>query len=130
MSPPPAPLLDNASTWSYDEAFVRNLGLVSADEQERLRKSRVAIVGLGGVGGIDLVALARLGVGRFTIADPDLFEIRNTNRQYGATLRSAGRPKADVMRDIVLDINPEADVRVFRDPLGAAASPTWCRYSA
>lgn len=106
--------------WSYEEAFCRNLGLIAADEQQRLRASRVAVAGLGGVGGIDLVALARLGIGRFTIADPDVFETRNANRQYGATCSAEGRPKAEVMREIVLDINPQAEVRVFREPLGPA----------
>ena len=106
--------------WTYQEAFIRNLGLVSSSEQERLRASRVAIAGLGGVGGVDLIALARLGIGRFTIADPDVFETRNTNRQYGATRSAEGRYKADVMRDIVRDINPEAEIRVFREPLGPA----------
>ncbi len=104
--------------WSYDEAFCRNLGLISRAEQERLRTSRVAVAGLGGVGGVDLVALARLGIGKFSIADPDIFEMRNTNRQYGAMRSSEGRPKADVMCAIVRDINPEADIRVFREPLG------------
>ncbi len=106
------------SAWSYDLAFTRNLGLISAQEQDRLRKSRAAVAGLGGVGGIDLVALARLGIGAFTIADPDVFEIHNTNRQYGATHSSEGRSKADVMCEIVQDINPEARVRVFREPIG------------
>jgi molybdopterin/thiamine biosynthesis adenylyltransferase len=104
--------------WTYDDAFSRNLGLITRAEQARLRERRVAIAGLGGVGGIDLVALARLGIGKFTIADPDRFETRNTNRQYGAMRSSEGRYKAEVMRDIVLDINPEADVRVFREALG------------
>jgi molybdopterin/thiamine biosynthesis adenylyltransferase len=108
-----------APPWSYHEAFMRNLGLVNAVEQDRLRASHVAIAGLGGVGGIDLVTLARLGIGRFTIADPDVFETRNTNRQYGAMQSTEGRHKADVMREIVRDINPEADIRVFRDPLGS-----------
>lgn len=103
--------------WSYDEAFKRNLGLISPQEQQRLRNSRVAIVGMGGVGGVDLVTLARLGVGRFTIADPDVFEISNTNRQYGARQSMAGRLKADVMAEIVRDINPEADIRVVREPI-------------
>jgi molybdopterin/thiamine biosynthesis adenylyltransferase len=121
---PTAPARDEAtlgggnSTWSYSEAFARNLGLISPQEQERLRKSRAAVVGLGGVGGIDLVALARLGIGEFTIADPDVFEVRNTNRQYGATRSSEGRPKAEVMREIVQDINPEAKLRVFGEPIG------------
>jgi len=107
-----------SATWSYSEAFARNLGLISPQEQARLRKSRAAVVGLGGVGGIDLVALARLGIGEFTIADPDVFEVHNTNRQYGATRSSEGRPKAEVMRDIVQDINPEARLRVFGEPIG------------
>lgn len=106
--------------WSYEEAFSRNLGLISASEQTRLRESHVAVAGLGGVGGVDLVALARMGIGSFSIADPDVFELRNTNRQYGATRSAEGRPKADVMRDVVLDINPEARVRVFRAPLGTS----------
>ena len=107
-------------SWSYDDAFSRNLGLITRDEQARLRARRVAIAGLGGVGGVDLVALARLGIGKFTIADPDRFETRNTNRQYGAMRSTEGRYKAEVMRDIVRDINPEADVSVFRDPIGSA----------
>ena len=105
-------------TWSYDEAFSRNLGLISPTEQQTLRSRRVAVAGLGGVGGVDLVALARLGIGSFSIADPDIFEARNTNRQYGATRSAEGRYKAEVMRDIVRDINPEADIRVFKEPLG------------
>ena len=104
--------------WTYEEAFARNVGLISPEEQQRLRNSRVAIAGMGGVGGIDLVTLARLGIGRFTIADPDVFEIANTNRQYGATNSTLGRPKAQVMAEIIRDINPEADVRIFREAVG------------
>jgi molybdopterin/thiamine biosynthesis adenylyltransferase len=117
---PPPSARGPASTWSYQEAFSRNLGLISAAEQQKLRASRVAIAGMGGVGGIDLVALARLGIGKFTIADADVFEARNSNRQYGASRSTEGRYKADVMRDIVLDINPEAEIRVFRESIGTA----------
>ena len=106
------------SNWCYEEAFARHRGLISTKEQERLRGSRVAVVGMGGVGGVDLVTLARLGIGRFTIADPDTFEVSNTNRQYGATSSTLGRSKAEVMAEIVRDINPQADIRVFRDPIG------------
>lgn len=116
--PTPLPRPDQ-QPWSYREAFCRNLGLISDAEQERLRRSRVAVAGLGGVGGIDLVALARLGIGRFSIADPDVFEVRNSNRQYGATRSAEGRPKAEVMAEIVRDINPEAEIRIFSEPLGA-----------
>jgi molybdopterin/thiamine biosynthesis adenylyltransferase len=111
-------MIEHPSAWSYDDAFSRNLGLINATEQQQLRKSHAAIVGLGGVGGIDLVALARLGIGKFTIADPDIFETRNTNRQYGAMCSTQGRNKAEVMRDIVRDINPKAEIRVFQEPIG------------
>lgn len=111
-------LMEKIAPWSYDEAFVRNLGLINPDEQERLRNSRVAITGMGGVGGIDLVALARLGIGKFSIADPDVFEMRNTNRQYGAMRSTEGRLKAEVMRDIILDINPDAEIRMFCEHIG------------
>ena len=74
---------------------------------------------MGGIGGVNLVTLARLGIGKFTIADPDVFEISNTNRQYGATRSTLGRSKVDVLAEIARDINPEVDLRVFREPIGA-----------
>jgi molybdopterin/thiamine biosynthesis adenylyltransferase len=113
----PNPAAPAVRSWSYAEAFVRNRGLISPEEQERLRNSRVAIAGMGGVGGVDLVTLARLGIGRFTIADPDVFDVANTNRQYGAMRSTLKRPKAEVMAEVVRDINPEADVRVFAEPI-------------
>ncbi len=108
------------STWSYKEAFARNLGLISSQEQQRLREARVAIAGMGGVGGVHLMTLARLGVGRFSIADPDKFETANFNRQYGATLRNMGRGKAEAMTEEVRQVNPELDLRVFHEPITAA----------
>src|SRR6516162_5311915 len=91
----------SSSAWSYELAFCRNRGIINPQEQEKLRTSHVAVAGVGGVGGIDLVTLARLGIGRFTIADPDVFEISNTNRQYGAASSTLSSPKADVMAAIV-----------------------------
>jgi len=106
------------SRWSYEEAFCRNRGLITHEEQQLLRNCRVAIAGLGGIGGIDLVTLARLGIGQFTIADPDVFEPANTNRQVGAMSSTMGQAKATVMAAIVRDINPEAEVRVFSEAIG------------
>lgn len=94
-------------------AFVRNLGWVTPDEQALLRGRRVAIAGLGGVGGSHLVTLARLGIGKFHIADLDVFEIENVNRQYGAKVSTLGRPKADVMAEAARDVNPDVELRVF-----------------
>jgi molybdopterin/thiamine biosynthesis adenylyltransferase len=102
-----------SAPWSYEAAFARNFGLVSPEEQQGLRQSRVAIVGMGGVGGVHLVTLARLGVGRFHIADPDHFEVANFNRQYGATVPNLGRGKAEVMAETARAINPEIELRTF-----------------
>lgn len=99
--------------FDYDIAFSRNQGFISPAEQARLRKSRVAIAGLGGTGGAQVLALVRLGIGRFHLADPDTFELVNFNRQNGATVSNIGRHKTDVARDTILDINPDAQVRCF-----------------
>jgi molybdopterin/thiamine biosynthesis adenylyltransferase len=99
--------------YSYEEAFSRNIGWVTEAEQERLRRSRVCIAGLGGVGGVYLLTLARLGVERFSLADFDRFSLANFNRQAGATLPSIDRPKLDVMVEMARDINPRLDLRVF-----------------
>jgi len=110
----------DSGRWSYEAAFSRNLGLVSSLEQEKLRASHVAIAGLGGVGGVHLVTLARLGIGRFTIADPDTFEVGNFNRQMGATTRSVGRSKAEVMAEEARAINPDVEIRVFSEAVTPA----------
>lgn len=110
---------DTCHRWSYDVAFSRNLGLISPDEQQRLRNSRVAIAGMGGIGGSDLITLVRMGVGRFTIADPDCFEQANVNRQYGSRCSTFGRNKAEVMAEIARDINPEVDIRLLTEPICA-----------
>jgi len=104
-----------SNPFDFEEAFSRNLGWVTPEEQENLRGKRVAIAGMGGVGGSELITLARLGVGGFNIADFDIFEVGNFNRQYGATMSSVGRPKVDVMREKTLDVNPEARINVLAD---------------
>lgn len=99
--------------FDYKSAFSRNIGWVTEVEQEILRTKRIAIAGLGGVGGSHLLTLSRLGIGSFNIADFDLFEIQNFNRQAGACVSHLNRPKVDVMAEMALDINPELDVRKF-----------------
>jgi len=117
--PTPVPIVAQraAQKWSYEEAFKRNRGLITEAEQEKLRNSRVAIAGMGGVGGVHLITLARLGIGKFTIADPDVFEVANFNRQYGATISNLGRNKAESMAEAALDINPELDLRVMPEAI-------------
>lgn len=99
--------------FDYPAAVSRNIGWVTQEEQERLRQSHVAIAGLGGVGGAHLLTLARLGIGRFTIADFDEFSIHNFNRQAGAFMSTVGQPKARVLERMARDINPQAEIRVL-----------------
>lgn len=101
--------------FSYEQAFSRNIGWVTEGEQAVLRGKSVAIAGMGGVGGIHLLTLARLGIGAFRIADFDRFDIVNFNRQAGATMGTIGRPKLDVMAEMALAINPELDIARFPD---------------
>lgn len=102
-----------SADFSYHQAFSRNIGWIFNEEQEILRHKRVAIAGMGGVGGVHLLTLARLGVGAFHIADFDLFDIVNFNRQVGATVSSIGQPKTEVLARMAKDINPELDLKIF-----------------
>jgi len=99
--------------FDYKLAFSRNHGIISHDEQQVLKKSTVAIAGMGGVGGDYLITLARAGIANFKISDFDVFEVGNFNRQYGATMSSVGRQKMDVMRELALDINPELNITEY-----------------
>lgn len=99
--------------FNYKEAFSRNIGWVTGTEQEILRNKRVAIGGLGGVGGSHAIVLARMGIGKFTISDLDEFELVNFNRQYGASMSTLNQQKAEVMKKTICDINPELDVRLL-----------------
>lgn len=106
------------TAYDYFTAFKRNLGFLNKEEQQKLRGSRVAVVGLGGTGGAQVHALARLGIGAFNLADPDVFELINFNRQIGATMNTIGQAKTAVMAELVHSINPEADVRLFEQGIG------------
>ena len=106
---------DGQTVYDYREAFRRNLGFLSEAQQQRLCGSRVAIAGLGGTGGAQVHALARMGVGRFSLADLDVFELVNFNRQSGATMATLGRKKTEVAAELVRSINPGADLRLFDD---------------
>ena len=101
--------------FSYHAAFARNLGWVTRAEQDSLRGKRVAIAGMGGVGGVHLLTLARLGIGAFHIADFDTFDIANFNRQAGAMVSTLGQPKVEVLAQMARDINPGLDLKMFPD---------------
>ena len=106
--------------FSYHAAFARNLGWVTPAEQDSLRGKRVAIAGMGGVGGVHLLTLARLGIGSFHIADFDTFDIANFNRQAGAMVSTLGQPKVAVLAQMARDINPELEIKQFPDGVNDA----------
>ena len=99
--------------FNYSEAFSRNIGWLTKSEQLSLANKRVAIAGLGGVGGSHLLTLARLGIGQFNISDLDTFELANMNRQAGASMSTLGEEKIDVLERMAKDINPELNIKQF-----------------
>jgi len=107
----------NTSPDFYAQATQRNIGLLSEEEQDILKNSTVAIAGMGAVGGHYLLALARLGVGGFHIADPDFFEVSNLHRQAGAYVNTLGKSKAATMAEMVRNIQPGVRLKVYEEAL-------------
>ncbi len=99
--------------FNYEEAFSRNIGLLTKEEQRKLREFTVAIPGMGGAGGAHLISLVRQGFEKFKIADMDVFELKNFNRQYGANMETLGRSKVVVMKEEALKINPNCTIEIF-----------------
>ncbi|MCU4675566.1 ThiF family adenylyltransferase [Catenovulum sp. 2E275] len=99
--------------FNYNDAFSRNIGWLTREEQLSLKDKKVATAGAGGVGSEHIVTLARLGVGKFHISDFDEYEVHNFNRQAGAFMSTIGRPKVEVMEEVAKDINPEAEIKSF-----------------
>jgi molybdopterin/thiamine biosynthesis adenylyltransferase len=102
-------------SFEYNEAFSRNIGWVTEAEQAIIRSKRIAIAGLGGVGGSHVLTASRLGVGGLNIADLDVFEVANFNRQAGASMAHLGRTKVEVLSELARDVNPGMEVNAFPD---------------
>ncbi|HJX36295.1 MAG TPA: ThiF family adenylyltransferase [Dehalococcoidales bacterium] len=101
---------DNQADTLYKEIFFRNSGLISETEQNILRRSSVAIAGVGGVGGLLAERLVRIGIGRIKITDPGTFEKSNFNRQFGSSMNTLDQNKAEVVYQQLKDINPNAEI--------------------
>lgn len=99
--------------FSYPEMTTRNRGFVSETEQETLRGATVFIPGVGGMGGAAFMTLVRAGVGRFVIADIDVFEVSNLNRQLFSRADTIGRPKVEAARALALEINPGLEIEAL-----------------
>lgn len=94
--------------------FSRTQLLIGADAIKKLSESRVAVFGIGGVGGYVCEALVRSGVGHFDLVDDDKVCLTNLNRQILATRKTVGKYKAEVMAERMLEINPDADIRIHK----------------
>ena len=99
-------------------AFDRTRLLLGAEGMEKLKNARVAVFGLGGVGGYTVEALARSGVGSLVLVDHDTISLSNINRQILATHATIGLPKAEAAKRRVLDINPECQVEARQEFYG------------
>ena len=95
------------------ESFSRTELLVGTEAMQRLSATRVILFGVGGVGSWCAEGLIRSGIGHLTLVDPDVVMPSNLNRQLPATTRTLGRPKAEVLRERLLEINPEADIQAI-----------------
>ena len=93
-----------------DARFERSALLFGFDGMKRLSEKSVAVFGVGGVGGYVVEALARCGIGKITLFDKDVVDITNINRQIIALTSTLGRYKCDVMKERILDINPQCEV--------------------
>lgn len=97
-----------------ESQYSRTELLVGKDGIEKLKKSKVAVFGLGGVGSYVVEALARVGIGHLVLIDYDKYDITNINRQLGAYHSTIGKYKVEVMKERILDINPKAIVETYR----------------
>ncbi|REL28560.1 ThiF family adenylyltransferase [Thalassotalea euphylliae] len=107
-------------TFDYDIAFSRNIGWVTEAEQQIIKSKRIAIAGMGGVGGDHVLTLARLGITKFNLSDFDEFGCENTNRQVGATVDTYGQKKLDTMIAMAKAINPEIEFKTFPEGINEA----------
>lgn len=94
--------------------FLRTELLLGEEAVKKLSAARVAVFGIGGVGGYTCEALVRSGVGAFDLIDDDKVSLTNLNRQIIATQKTIGRDKVEVMKERMLDINPDTDVRIYK----------------
>lgn len=96
------------------ERFSRTELLIGKENVERLGRARVAVFGVGGVGGYAVEALVRSGVGTLDLIDADVVSLSNVNRQIIATEKTVGRAKVDVAKERVLEINPDIKVNTYK----------------
>lgn len=97
------------------EQFSRNLGIMTEEEIQKLHDTTIAIAGCGCIGGFSAELLARMGVGKLILADPDVFDVSNINRQCAATHLTVGQRKAEALKNHLLTINPDMEIDCYFD---------------
>ena len=95
--------------------FSRTELLIGKEGIEKLQKAKVAIFGIGGVGSFVVEGLARAGIGNFILVDNDKVSVTNLNRQIIATIKTVGKPKVEVAKERILEINPNANVKTYQE---------------
>lgn len=98
-----------------NNSFARSELLLGSEGMIKLSKATVAIFGVGGVGSFTAEALARTGIGNIILVDYDIIDITNINRQIHATIKTLGLSKVEVMRDRILEINPDINIVVYNE---------------
>lgn len=98
-----------------DNKFSRTELLIGKEALEKLNKSKVAVFGIGGVGSYVVEGLARAGIGNFILVDKDEVDNTNINRQIIATTKTVSKPKVEVAKERILEINPEAKVEIYQE---------------
>ena len=104
----------------YWEMLTRQMPLVSEEEQEKFKNAKVTVIGCGGIGGLTIEMLARMGVGELVLVDEDAFDLSNLNRQTLSTHENLGQPKSEVAEKKVREINPYVTVTSYREHVDEA----------
>ncbi|MFC4892354.1 HesA/MoeB/ThiF family protein [Pseudofrancisella aestuarii] len=99
------------------EIYLRNFGILTHEEQAKLKNAKVTVIGAGGVGGITLISLARMGIGNIKVVDMDEFDYSNINRQMLSAISRVGKSKAECAKETINDINPNIKVIVKKEML-------------
>lgn len=98
-----------------EDQFVRNLGIMTEKEVQKLHETTIAIAGCGCIGGFSAELLARMGVGKLILADPDVFDVSNINRQCAATHLTVRQRKVEALKSHLLTINPELEIVCYAE---------------
>ncbi|APC96675.1 HesA/MoeB/ThiF family protein [Francisella frigiditurris] len=98
-----------------EQIYLRNYGILTHEEQAKLKNAKVTVIGAGGVGGITLISLARMGIGNIKVVDMDEFDYSNINRQMLSAISRVGKSKAECAKETINDINPNIKVTVYKE---------------